>query len=136
VQEELKALAVAAVCRQIRAAEQERAEIIEEQLRMFEEAGRVARGDFDACQVDGYYEYERYLARQAVDRDATLAQLRQTETARRSELEDAMKGKRIVEKLSERHAKAVYAGILKQEQAATDEAAVNSAAMARQGGHR
>jgi len=133
-QEEIKALALAHVRGEIRRAEDQRAFVLGEQRRILEEAGRAAQKEFDAADVHRYYQYERHLARLAVEKDADLAQLRRTEETRRAELEDAMKRKRIVERLEERYAEALAFEFRREEQKFTDEVASNQAA--RTGGKR
>ena len=130
-QEELKAAALGETCRAISAAEQAREEIIQQQIRTLHDAGKAASHRFAAADVHRYYLYERFLARRAVDKDATLAQLRDEEAQRRFELEEAMKRKRIIERLKERQHRALLAEVNKEEQAVTDEAATNHAAIAR-----
>ncbi|MBI4557747.1 MAG: hypothetical protein HY706_09195 [Candidatus Hydrogenedentes bacterium] len=129
--EERKATALAGVRRQVRAAEVQRADIIREQMRMLDEAGQLTHEEFDAADVRRYYQYERYLARQAVEKDALLMELRGKEVAQRAELEEAMKRKRIIERLKERHEAAQVLALVKFDQWQSDEVAVNAAAVAR-----
>jgi len=91
----------------------------------------ATRQEFDARDIRQYYVYERYLARLAVEKDANLAQLRSVEETRRNELEDAMKERRIVERLKERLTDAFLEEVTKEEQKTTDETATNHAALAR-----
>ena len=61
-----------------------------------------AQGAFQAEEVGRYFQYERHLARLAVETDARLLELRALEEKRRAELEEALKSRRMVEKLQER----------------------------------
>ncbi len=130
-QEEIKATSLGSTRRAIRTAEHQRVEIVREQMTMLEEAGKAAEREFDASDVRRYYQYERHLARLAVEKDADLAQLRKVEQDRRAELEEAMKQRRVVERLKERRQRAFLAELNKEEQAFNDEVATNQAAMAR-----
>jgi len=132
-QEELKALALAEVRREIRSVEMQREEILRQQRQMLEEATGRARGEFRAEDVRGYYQYERHLARLAVEKDARLGELRALEEKRRQELEQALKERRMIEKLNEKELAVHRAAVSKKEQAALDESATNHAAMSRLG---
>lgn len=101
-QEQLRAQALATTRREIRSHEQTRESLQQEQVRMFDEAGRESQTSFSARRIHGYFLYERHLAREAVEQDATIRKLRVEEEERRVELEEAMKRKRIVERLHER----------------------------------
>lgn len=129
--EEQQALRLAGVRRQILRAQQERDSILEEQRRILDAAGRAATRRFDPAEVQRFYNYERYLARRAVERDAELASLGRQESERLGELETATRRKRIVERLKEHHTATSKAELNKAEQKITDEAAVRQAAVAR-----
>ncbi len=131
-EEDFKAQALAAVRRDIGAAKRQRAEIELQQRTMLEQAGRLAREKLDAAAVHGYYQYERHLARLAVEKDAELAELRGLEDTRRGELEDAMRRRRIVERLKERQNKTFWEEVDKEQRKFADEVATNRAAMMRQ----
>jgi flagellar FliJ protein len=128
-QEEVQAVLLASTRGEIRSAEHERADIVREQIAMLDEAGKAAEREFDASDVRRYYQYERHLARLAVEKDADLARLAAVEEDRRAELEEAMKRRRIVERLKERRQREFFAELNKEEQAASDEVATNQAAM-------
>ncbi|MDX9974355.1 MAG: flagellar FliJ family protein [FCB group bacterium] len=132
-QEELKALALAEIRREIRITEMQREEILHQQRQMLEEAKTRAKGPFHVDDVRGYYQYERHLARLAVEKDARLIELNALAEKRRQELEEALRARRMIEKISEREVKAFQAAIGKKEQAALDESASNQAAMSRAG---
>lgn len=132
-QEELRAAALAEVRREIRVLEEQRDEIVRQQRAMIEQAQAAMRQECRASDVQGYYGYERFLARLAVEKDARLAELRRIEAQRRDELEAAYKSRRIMEKLSEKERDAFLAAAGKKEQAVLDETAVNHAALSRSG---
>lgn len=127
-QEELKAVALGRVRRDIAVAQQERAAIVDEQRFMLEEAGRSTQQPFTAGRVLGYYQYEWHLARRAVEKDASIVQLKREEAERREELQEAMKKRRMVSKLKERHHEALQAELNDIERKQADEAATNRAA--------
>jgi len=104
---------------------QEHREIVEMQVRMLEQAGTTATNRFDASEVHRYFIYERHLARMAAEKDAQIIQFRKVEEERRAELEEAMKKKRIVERLKERHRDALQQSFHKEDQALLDEVATN-----------
>ncbi|HIJ74522.1 MAG TPA: flagellar export protein FliJ [Candidatus Hydrogenedentes bacterium] len=130
-QEERKAAELAGTRRTIRVAQHQKAEIVRQQRESLERAGRSAAKRFDASDVRRYYLYERHLARLADDKDAMIAHLQREAERQRVELEEAMKRKRVVERLKERQQRAFFAELNKEEQAFSDEMAVNHAAVAR-----
>lgn len=131
LQEDIKGQALAKVCRDIHVTEQQHAELVQQQRRALEQAGRVAHQEFDAGDVQRYYVYERYLARSAVEKDAEIAQLRELEVQRRGELEEAMKRRRTVELLEGRYLQAFHGWLRKELQRVSDESATNQAAVRR-----
>ncbi len=122
-------MALARVRAELRTNIVQRDEIARNQKRMLEEAAGATQQEFDASSIHRYYQYERHLARLAVEKDAAIAELRETEEERRADLEEAMKKKRIVERLKERHRDALFADLNKEEQAVLDETAINQAAV-------
>ncbi|MBI5095109.1 MAG: flagellar FliJ family protein [Candidatus Hydrogenedentes bacterium] len=132
LQENLRAQALASVRRDIRLATNERDELETQQRSMLEEAGRKSEHTFTAGEVRRFYQYERHLARLAVEKDAAIAQLRRNENVKLGELNEATIRKRTVERLSERAAEVYAAWVRKEAQAVTDETATNKAAVARQ----
>lgn len=127
-QEELKSFALAEVRREIRNLEAQRNEIVAQQRETLAEAGRRMAAQLHADEIQTYYQYERHLARQAVELDARIVELRKLEDQRRFELEEALKSRKMVEKLSERELEAVRSAVQKNEQAVLDETATNQAA--------
>ncbi len=130
-QEELRALAFADARREVRTAERERDELSAWRREMFDEAGTRARAVFDPGDVRLYYRYERHLARLIDDKDAQIVQLSGTAEQRRMELDDAMKRRRIIEKLLERKERQAHEDMRKAEQKSADETASKYAALAR-----
>lgn len=133
-QERLKAQALADTRRAIRREEGRREEILRDQKRMIQEAGNQAQRAFDPAAVHAYFQYERHLARLAVEKDAAVRALRAVETERRRELEDAVKRRRVIERLRERALQAYARAVRKHEQFFHDEVAAGRAARARKTG--
>lgn len=132
-QEHIKAQALAEVRREIHAHEDQRDALLKEQARMFTEAARHTRTAISAPRVHGYYLYERHLAREAVEEDARIHQLRRVEDSRREELEEAMTRRRMVERLKERLVREYMDAIRKDEQKVSDDLAAGRAARERSG---
>lgn len=128
-QEEIKVITLAATRRDISNAEAERAGIAARQREALEQASEIAKSEFDASDVRRYYQYERYLARLAVRKDADIRGLQRKAEGQRRELLEATKKRRISEKLEERTAEAYHDHVLKQAQKQIDEVATNRAAM-------
>lgn len=122
-QEQVRAQSLADVRTQIRSVQKQRQQISEEQVRMFEEASDAVEERLAGPEIHLYFQYERHLARLAVDRDATLRRLHTVEEERRSALEDAMKRRRVVERLQERYAIEAASEFRKTEQKMNDEIA-------------
>lgn len=130
-QEDIKAQALAVTRRSIRIAERQRADLAKYQRLTLEKAGALALERFDPSEVRMYYQYERHLATLIDEKDASILELRSAAEERRAELEDAMKRRRIVEKLQERLQSAFMKQVRKDEQTRADEVATNLAAMRR-----
>lgn len=128
-QEDIKAMVLAEARRRVRAAQEQRESLLEEQRRTLAHAGEASRHEFDASEVRRYYQYERHLARLAVTKDAEIRQLEAVAEGKRADLEEATKRKRIMEKLKDRHRTAFQAHFQKMEQRSLDEAATNYAAI-------
>ncbi|HOH33080.1 MAG TPA: flagellar FliJ family protein [Candidatus Hydrogenedentes bacterium] len=129
-QEDIKSMALAEMRRAVHFAEQQRAELVEQQLAALTAAGELARRQFDAGEVRRYYAYERHLARLAVEKDAEIRHLRTQERGRRTELETAMKRRKMLERLKERLEQAYDYVMNREERKRLDETAVNRAALA------
>ncbi len=99
--------------------------IARQQQAALDKAGQLARKRFDAADVRRFYQYERYLARRADEKDAEIQKLTQEEAQERAKLEDAMKHRRMAERLED-HVTSTYAGhVRKSEQQQSDEVASN-----------
>ena len=98
---------------------------------MLGEAGAAARQHVDAAKVQAFIHYERHIAGLAVDKDAEIYALKNVAEKRRSELEDAMKQRKVVERLSERARLAYRDYVLKEEQKLLDETASVQSALER-----
>ncbi len=127
----MRARALAGARREVRQAEQALEGLEAKQRETLQEAGQRARKRFDALEVRLYYQYERYVARLADEKSAEIVELRGIAEQRRAELEEAMKRRRIMEKLIERKKRTYAAEVRKDEQVFADETAVNHAAIAR-----
>jgi len=130
-QEDLCAETLAIKRREVAAAQAQRASIGREQERTLLEAGQRARQRFLADDVRRYYVYERHLAQQAVHTDARIAELGREAQAHRAALEEAMKRRRVLERLEERLDGAYRAHLAKEERGREDETATNHEAVAR-----
>ena len=129
-QEDLRAQALAQARRDLHAQERSRAEIVQRQRQMLEEAGRASANPFTVDEIRRFYQYERHLANMATHADARIGELGEAAEQRRLELEEAMKRRRVLELLQERRQQAFAAEIRKREQAAADESATSRAAIA------
>ena len=128
-QEDYRAAALANAQRDVRQAEARRDAIFEEQRRMFTRAGERAKAAFDPGEIRAYYQYERHLQLVADQQDAKIQQLKQVAEERRLELEDAMKRRRIIEKLIERKMRTYHEEVRKEEQHQADEISSNYASL-------
>lgn len=130
-QERLKAQSLAAARRDVGRAEAQRDALAEEQERVLGEAGKAARQRIDAAKVQAFIHYERHIARLAVDKDAEIYSLKSVAETRRGELEDAMKQRKVVERLNERARLAYRDYVLREEQKLLDETGSVQAALER-----
>ena len=131
LQEDLEAQSLAASRREVRRAQQQRAELMEQRHDVLDTAGRRARENPVAGELRAYYQHERRLARLTDEKDAEVAQLGKVAEDKRGELEQAMKQRRIVERLREHRIEAYEAEVRREEQKATDETATTAAARSR-----
>ena len=129
LQEDLRAQAFAVAQRQVDRARTERQALAEQRALTLQAASERTRERFDAREIRLYYQYERRLARLADEKDAEIVQLKSVAAERRDELEDAMKRRRMVEKLKDRKVAVYEAEVRKEEQKLADETATNAAAM-------
>jgi flagellar export protein FliJ len=126
-QEDLKAQALAATRRQIQLAQDAKSSIENQQKEALLRAAELAKASFDASQVRYYFQYERYLARRSDEKDAEIRDLQDQAEVRRLELEEAMKQRRMVEKLQEKKMDVYHHEVRRLEQKLSDEAAGNFA---------
>lgn len=101
--EDLRAMALAGAVRKRGVALAQRAEIVAAQRHAIERAQSLLQQVFDPAEVRLYYQYERYLSRLADAKDAQIHAMDEDVEAHRKVLEEAMLGRRIAEKLEERH---------------------------------
>ncbi|MBI2431651.1 MAG: flagellar FliJ family protein [Candidatus Hydrogenedentes bacterium] len=130
-QEDARAMALAAVRRAAQVAEEQRQRISETQRQTLESAREVARERLDASELRLYYQYERHLARLGVEADARIHELEQQIEARRDDLVEATKRKKVVERLKESQDELILKEFRRLEQIASNEVAVNYAALRR-----
>lgn len=127
--EDVKAQALAEARRVLHQARTQRDGIAEAQRRALEQAGSAAQATFDASDVRRYYQHERHLSQLAVAKDAEIREIEAQIEQRRSELEKALRDKRVVERLKERRLTAHLKELRRKEQLALDEIAVNYATL-------
>lgn len=130
-QEDLKSQALAGTRRALQVADHQHVELVQQQRRAMEQAEDLTRHEFNAGDVERYHLYERHLARLVVEKDAELTQLRELEAQHRSELEEAVKQRRTVELIEERHLRAREVWLRRELQRVIDESATNQAAIRR-----
>lgn len=128
-QEDLRAAALGAAHRDVRHAEGQRDAIADAQLHILHEAGERAHDVFDPREVRLYYQYERHLQTLSDNKDAEIVSLKKVAEERRVELEEAMKRRRMIEKLIERKMSAYEDEVRKEEQHLADETASNYASI-------
>ena len=128
-QEDLYAAALATARRDVQRAEQQRDAITQAQQLMLEKAVQRAQALFDPREIRTYYQYERHLQRLVDMRDAEIRKLKKVAEERRQELEEAMKRRRIIEKLIERKMHTYHEEIRKEEQHQADEVSSNYASL-------
>lgn len=124
---DMRAMALAETQAGIGKAQRRRNELTAMQRDALLDADARTREAFDASDVRRFFQYERHLARNVVETDARLAELRKVADDRRAELEEASRKKRAIERLRERHAKAVEDAYRYWEQRANDEIASSRA---------
>ena len=130
-QEDMLARVFADAQRAVQQAERELADLQAAQRELFDEAGRRAVKHFEAREVRLYYQYERHVALLADRKSAQILELRAIAEVKRGELEEALKRRRMMEKLIEKKWQGYGAELRKEEQAFADEVAVQRAHVAR-----
>lgn len=122
-QEDVQARDVARAERNVSAAVAERDQIEALQKATMVKADDIAKTEVDTSKVDGYLQYERHLARLCVEQDAKIRSFRGVVEEFRVELGEAIKKRRIVERLIERAEAAQRKRAQKLEQQISDELA-------------
>jgi flagellar export protein FliJ len=107
--------------------------IVETQAHILNEASEKVKAAFRGDEIRPYFLYETYLSEMAVKKDVEILELGKSAETKRKMLEEAMKKRRVVDRLKERHGEALRAELNKAEQMFSDEVATNQAAMARPG---
>ena len=130
-QERLKAQALAESRRDIQRVEAQRDRLNDEQRRILVEAGIAAADEVDAPKVQSLFHYERHLSHLSVEKDSEIHALRKVEENKRVELEEALKRRKIVERLTERVREEYIRHVRKEEQKLLDETAAVKSAIAR-----
>ena len=130
-QERLRAQALAEARRDVLRAEKQRDALGEEQRRILLAAGKAAEAEVDAPKVQSFFQYERHIAHLSVEKDSEIHSLRKVAEKKRSELEEALKRRKIVERLTERVKEQYLIHVRKEEQKLLDETAAVKAALAR-----
>lgn len=128
-QEDFHAAALAKAQRDVQQAEALRNAILRQQRLMFTKAGERTSALFDPREIRAYYQYERHLQYVADNQDVKILELKKVAEDRRLELEDAMKRRRIIEKLIERKVRAYQQEIRNEEQHQADEISSNYASL-------
>lgn len=132
-EEDMHAQKLAEARRDVGAAERQRELLQAETRATLEAAATHAMDHFDARDLLRHYQYERHLARLSDEKDAEIRQLEGLQEERRAALENAMKARRVVEKLRERKLLARRKHLRVQEQRMLDEVATNYATPMRPG---
>ncbi|MCH8204157.1 MAG: flagellar FliJ family protein [Candidatus Hydrogenedentes bacterium] len=121
-QEEQRAQVLARARRVVSGLEDQRGELESYRQRILEEAGRQASEPV-AVRLRALYVFERHLGRLADDKDVEIEAGRHDADARRGEFEEAVKRRRIVERLIEKAEEDVHHRIRRREQRHHDEIA-------------
>jgi len=130
--EEMASQKLAQLQRRIQHTSDRAAQIRGIQENVLSQAAQQMRGQFTVRDIQQFYQYEQHMARQALEADADLRRLQHQESAQQMELQEAVKHRKVVEKLKERRDKQMRAFLEKTEQRIADETAVSRAAQARQ----
>jgi len=126
--EDLKSGEMAEATRELHNAQAFQRELMAYQREILDRA-RTDQGAFDAADVRAVHQFGRYLSDRIVSQDAQIQILRHKVTTTRSELEESMKDRRIVEKIMSNARDVVNQHRLKTEQREHDEVASIRAAI-------
>lgn len=130
-EEDVHVRELGAVRREIAAAERQRDSIGEMQRSMLEDAARRTREQFNAEEMQRFYQFERHLAGLATDADAAIQEMRTVEAERLDDLKAANRRKRTMERLSENAVLTENTERDRAERKLIDEVAVNRNAVER-----
>ena len=130
-QEETRANIFAIAERKLLAAEQELDAIQTEQKEMIHHAQNQAQTLQDVPKINQYLQYERHLGRVAVQKSEHIGILRLEADEKRRDLQEAVKQRRIIDRLIEKAEQRMNEGIKKLEQRGMDEIATIRAAASR-----
>ena len=122
--EDVRATALADTHRSIAQGTAYRDQLLSQRRAQLEAADARTRGDFDASDVRRFYQHERHLAQLTDVKDAELQALSDKAGEQRGELEEALKARKVVEKLHDRKRDQYVAEIEKREQQDMDEVAL------------
>lgn len=100
-------------------------------LETAQDSALESAGTGDPFQGSRYIAYQRHLQGRAVEQHRTIEQLRGQANLRRRELQNAIKQRRMIDRLIQRAEQEIEAWRLKQEQLNLDEVATTRAARAR-----
>ena len=135
-QEEVEALSLAAAHREVQTVERQREELSRLQRLAIENASKNAGKGKNSLRLNQYLQFQRHLARLSDDKDSVIVSLNREADERRQVLEDAMKRRKMVERLHERAWDALRQGISKEERRISDETASTQAALVQAAGRR
>ena len=131
--EEIEAMSLAAAHREVQTVKRQREELSRLQRLAIENASKNAGEGGNSLRLNQYLQFQRHLARLSDDKDAVIVSLNQEADQRRQALEDAMKRRKMVERLHERARSVRRKGISKEGQRISDETASTQAALAQAG---
>lgn len=129
-QEELRAQELALAVMDYQHARRERADIASEHRRALDHARLLLQDkQINARDLRRYHQYERHLSRVGDDKDAEIQALHEVMEERREVLAEAMKKRKIFERLKEKHVLNQRHRLRKHNQTETDETASIRAAL-------
>jgi len=124
-EEDARVRELSAVRHEIAAAARQRDAIGDMQRSMLEDAAQRTRAQFNAEEMQRFYQFERHLAGLATDADAAIQEMRSVEAERLEELKDANRRKRTMERLAENAQADRRMHLAHAERKLIDEVAVN-----------
>ena len=130
-QEEVKANILAVAQRRTLAARDQLAAIEREQNDWIQRAHDDATSIADVQLLNNYMQYERHLGRLAVEKGSGILELEEEASAKRHDLHEALKQRRMIDRLIERAEENLQDQMNRQEQWTLDETATIRAAASR-----